>query len=335
MSYVHELHCEQGLRLVKYGGGSDFRESENLVHYMSSNMTSEDVIRKEVENDVITEVERAYAARGQEDNDTMPLPSFGDIEWDSLTWDLAVNISSNVRVGTTNNVCQGGAQQLRCNLFHQGWLLAKDAQQGVSGKISYPLLSVIDTDDSGCFSEDPGDNDLLGTIPSVSFLSNGGVMKCADQHIHKVDPWGGGTMEEYCVLLMQTGMTREEADSIAAAEKCYENDYYLGADMARILVTHVDDVAFCTSLIICIDLHRPDSPQILLTLLVVALNPEAEYAGSELKHLSNQEKSNSGGNVSWNTLEKHLQRTLDVGGASVGVHRHLTKFKSFFGKTER
>lgn len=52
----------------------------------------------------------------------------------------------------------------------------------------------------------------------------------------QVDPWAGATQEDYVQEMMGIGVSREDAEAMAQAEACVSDEYFLGADMARVLL---------------------------------------------------------------------------------------------------
>lgn len=282
VKFVLPLQCERGLHLVRYGGGSDFRESESLLHFAQVGRRNCDV-NAELVKEVIARVTEAYAARTEDDSLATPLPALGSVAWDSCEWDFAFHVSSPVRGDDLG-------RPHRCNLFHQGWLLEQAAEQGVYGRAAYPLIGILAVDASGGIVYDPGDGDALGEGPSAPFVPAGGVLKAADQHIHKVDALAGGSLEEYVSLLMENGLSQEDATVFAQAEIVGADDYYMGADMARVrlrLARDGEDVArtsdSSSAIVLCVDLQEPSVPRVLVTFLVVVLSAGTEAAVKELR----------------------------------------------------
>jgi hypothetical protein len=213
----------------------------------------------------------------------------------------------------------------RCNLFHQGWLFDECMNHDVSARGSFPLIGVMETDGGGGIIPDPGDNDPLGTTNSASFLCEGEVLTPADQHIHKVDSWAGGTKEDYITLLRRSGMSAEDATAFALAEECTSTDFYLGGDMARVQVassvsSSYQDEGFSSALVLCVDLQ--DATRVLVTLLVVALLPSAEVAHRRMDDCLEEQQDNwvidgqGRKGVRWSALSSALDRLLCLPGAS-------------------
>jgi hypothetical protein len=109
VKFVEALKCERGLHLVLYGGGSDFRESESLLHYCQRDNTNSEVNAEQV-SDVIAQVKASLEIhfQGAEDALVGTLPSFESIKWEACVWDFAFHVSSKVHRGG-DGVGSGGS----------------------------------------------------------------------------------------------------------------------------------------------------------------------------------------------------------------------------------
>jgi hypothetical protein len=79
----------------------------------------------------------------------------------------------------------------------------------------------------------------LTASPTPSSVLAFPPLKPTDQHIHKVDALAGGTVESYIALLVQGGLSKEDAAVFAQVEMSVAEEYFLGADMARVQLRYV------------------------------------------------------------------------------------------------
>ena len=106
-----------------------------------------------------------------------------------------------------------------------------------------------------------------------------GELQPADQHIHKVDPYAGGTREDTLQLYIEAGMDAETAAAAVLGAELEAESFHLGADNARVAVScHPDG---CAAWAICADLEPGYPPRVQATLLLVA--PEGSLLADGLR----------------------------------------------------
>lgn len=147
------------------------------------------------------------------------------VNWGALRLSVAVTVSTPIAGVDAGD----DLRATRASLFHHGWLHGDAARAGRSAAQAWPLIGVLAA--AGALSEDPGDGDALGDGPSAPF---DGRLAPADAHIHRVDPWAGGSRADMVALLRESGLSAEDAEAFADAEAAGAGDYHFGADMARV-----------------------------------------------------------------------------------------------------
>jgi hypothetical protein len=186
----------RGLRLTRYGGGDSFRSAREIFQCeVAPNLLPEDVVRRVCE---ALKVER-----------------------EECNWETSFSISSNI-LGDDDS-----REPSKANLYFHGWLFEHEVMSGNSAAQKNPLI--------GIFSPMVGiseyvDRSLMGTTASAAI----NAFRAADQHIHTIDPFAGGSAESYTQLLIESGMTPEDAQAIAMVEALDANQYYMGSDSARV-----------------------------------------------------------------------------------------------------
>lgn len=273
-----------GLHLVSYGGGDSFREASTLWLASASKgpspvppppspwqlairaATADALACVAVDPAVaasngiapIDPAALALTAQPGERHAVLELlgldsSPISDAAWAAASWEVALAVSTPVRGSPT------------ANLFHQGWLHGAAATAGRSAAQAFPLVGVLGA--AGCVSD--GGPSLSGS-PYEFAPCDGRLVPC-DSHIHLVDPFAGGTREDFIALLVESGLDVEDAVAQAGAEAAVAgSSYHLGADMARIAVqpTAADPVG--SAWVVCVDRPpAPAPPRILVTLLVV------------------------------------------------------------------
>ena len=76
-----------------------------------------------------------------------------------------------------------------------------------------------------------------------------GRLRPADQHIHKVDPYAGGTREGTIALYLEAGMDRETAEAAVLGAELECDSYHIGSDSARARLS-----AGAVAWAVCVDL---------------------------------------------------------------------------------
>lgn len=275
-----------GLHLVSYGGGDSFKEASTL--YLAQVVSTEggDALKEATLSplqrairaaaadalasvavdpaaaafDGIAPIDpAALALTAQPGGAHVVLELLGldsspvsDEAWSAASWEVALAVSTPVRGSPT------------ANLFFQGWLHGAAATAGRSAAQSFPLVGVFGP--AGCiFDAGPSRGGPYDHAPC-----DGRLLPC-DSHIHLVDPFAGGTRDEYVALLVESGLEPEEAALQADAEGAVAaSSYHMGADMARVGVRPSAAEPVGSAWVVCVDRPpAPAPPRVLVTLLLV------------------------------------------------------------------
>jgi len=202
----------RGLRLTRYGGGDSFRSAREVVQYeLAPNLIPQDLIQR-----VCGKL---------------------NVGREECNWEFSFSISSNI-LGDDDS-----RDPSKVNLYFHGWLFEHEATLGVNSQ-KYPLI--------GIFSPIVGfseylDNSLMGNTASAGI----DCFRSADQHIHTVDPFAGGSADSYKVLLIESGMSPEDAEVIASIEAMDANQYYMGSDSARVSLNL--DIPINQAWVVCVN----------------------------------------------------------------------------------
>ena len=82
--------------------------------------------------------------------------------------------------------------------------------------------------------------------------------------------FAGGTRESYFKLLLESGHSASDAEAIIASDEAYSEDYYMGADMAKIqFASSNTQETYPRGWTICVDLSVQSAPRILLTYMII------------------------------------------------------------------
>jgi len=234
VSYIEKLEgMPRGLRLVRYGGGDSFRSArEILQHQISSSFIPEDLKNR------IYETQK--------------------FKPEECSWEYSFSISTNI-LGDDDY----GAVYTKVNLYFHGWLFENEVLSGASASQKYPLI--------GLFSPIVGfreyeDKSLMGNTASAGF----NFLRSSDQHIHTVDPFAGGTSESYIALLIESGMSRQDAEAIATIEAMEINQYYMGSDSARVSLK--TDIPINQAWVVCVERTKSKIKIFVVFLLVITSN---------------------------------------------------------------
>jgi hypothetical protein len=243
-----------GLSICRYIGGDGFRCAKEILHLNilknESNESNECNDNIFLNKDLIINSINSYLLN--HDNSVTTLPNKID-NWDKCTWDCKFLISTNVPS------CN------ECNLYFHGWLHKDYAINNCYGNIIYPLIGIFDKYDG--LINNNNNSQIVNELNYIPFNS----FDFADQHIHKVDLFAGGSRDDYIELLISNGLNIEDAEIFVQIEENSSNDYYLGSDMAKIGF-NCDNI--CDTFVVCIDLSDPNNPKILVTLLILIFNQE-------------------------------------------------------------
>lgn len=256
----------RGLQLVRYGGGDDFRSAFNLLHLCVLSDQPSSGSRSLEQRRIIACAISALNAVAPE-QDFMGLPNCETIQWERCTFEAALLVSTAVS--------SSGSEESWTNLFHQGFLHEYAAESGCSAAQKWPLIGVFDA--NGCvrpFRSFPETEE--SGVECAPFDALGP----ADQHIHTVDPFAGGTEEMFVNLLVENGMSHEDAVVFAQVEKTAAGDYHCGADMARVLISSSSGLG--SGWVVCMDVADTHVPRVLVTYLIVANNKRDQEAVSKL-----------------------------------------------------
>jgi hypothetical protein len=176
-----------------------------------------------------------------------------------------------------------GQNHKKTNAYFHGWLFEEVANRRVKGHTGYPLVGFFRP--AGCAPFEP--QDAMGDAASAGF---GGRVTPADQHIHTVDVFAGGDADNYRQLLLESGMSLEDANAIIAVEMAGSDDYFVGSDSARFFLNaHMPVV---TSYVVCVDASI-SPPRIMVTLLVV-VSEELESLVAQLARVLRDDAASSG-----------------------------------------
>ena len=102
--------------------------------------------------------------------------------------------------------------------------------------------------------------------------------------------FAGGTRADCFKLLYDSGVTMEDAEAIIASDEACSEDYYMGADMAKIQFALFNtQETYPRGWTICVDLSVQSAPRILLTyMIIVSPNyPQKEIITEFSKKLDN------------------------------------------------
>lgn len=294
---VDELSEVAGLHLVRYGGGDDFRSASSLLHLTSQPAGALPAYARIVGRLTAAASDVLSGPKPEDEMCWEHLPaSAAAVDWSALRLCLAVTVSTPIAGVDAGE----DLRATRASLFHHGWLHGAAAREGRSAAQAWPLIGVLAA--TGALSADPGDGDALGVGPSAPF---DGRLAPADAHIHRVDPWAGGSRADMVALLRESGLSREDAEAFADAEAAGAGDYHFGADMARVQLRYsgrgpsfatitapaaagggggggagggagaaptaaaAERTGAALALVACVDLSRPAAPRALLTLLAI------------------------------------------------------------------
>jgi hypothetical protein len=189
----------RGLRLTRYGGGDDFRSAREVAQFeISPPLIPQDLKAR------ICEIQK--------------------LDPNECNWESSFSISTPI-LGDDS----GSSNFSKVNLYFHGFLFENEVLGGLPASQKNPLI--------GVFSPLVGfkeyvDSSLIGSVASAGIDS----VRAADQHIHTVDPFAGGTAESYKALLIENGTSAEDADMIIMVESMDANQYYMGSDAARVYI---------------------------------------------------------------------------------------------------
>jgi hypothetical protein len=261
---VENLHLDRGIHLTKYGGGDDMKEAKSLLHFTAENVP---VNPTAFEMKIISKVREAlsernpekhiYAKQFPEKRITENLPQWDTVDWSKCEVDLSIHVSSNIR---------GNDPIDSANAFFQGWLFDKAAEANVNA-ISFPPISVLQRDDGCILPAAYAESD----IAAISFNGN---FRFADQHIHHTS--GGITLED----LISAGSSEEDARRYLEFEALTSNDYCLGSDMARFTIDSSHESG--SAIFAVCDLQDIEIPRILISFVIVVINPGLEKQVTEI-----------------------------------------------------
>ena len=102
--------------------------------------------------------------------------------------------------------------------------------------------------------------------------------------------YAGGTRADYLKLLLESGQSAFDAAAIIESDEAYSEDYYMGADMAKIQFALLKtQETYPRGWTICVDLSVQSTPRILLTyMIIVSPNyPQKEIITDFDKKLNN------------------------------------------------
>lgn len=290
-----------GLHLVSYGGGDAFREASTLwlasaarpapaaappspwqaaIHAAAADaLACVAADPAAAAADGIAPIDsRALALTAQPGEphavlellglDASPLPAAA---WAAASWEVALAVSTPVRGSPT------------ANLFFQGWLHGAAATAGRSAAQAFPLVGVFGA--AGCVAD-------AGPSPGGPYdhaPCDGRLLPC-DAHIHLVDPFAGGSRDDFVALLVESGLGLDDAVAQADAEAAVAStSYHLGADMARVAVQPSAAEPVGSAWVVCVDRGRGEGagaaeerpPRVLVTLLLV-VDSHADCAAAEV-----------------------------------------------------
>jgi hypothetical protein len=225
--YIERLEgVPRGLRLTRYGGGDTFRSAREVVQYCCFSVPQD--LKQKI-------CEKIH---------TTP---------DKCSWESSFSISTNI-LGD-----DGSKEPSKVNLYFHGWLFENDVAIEKSASQKNPLV--------GLFSPFVGfseyiDRSLIGETASAGI----NFLRASDQHIHTIDPFAGGSAESYKTLLIESGMSAEDAEAIAMVEALDANQYYMGSDSARVSLNL--DIPVNQGWVVCVD-RSQHGTQIFVTYLMV------------------------------------------------------------------
>jgi hypothetical protein len=189
------------------------------------------------------------------------------VEREQCLWDASFSLSSNI-LGDDD-----AREPTKVNLYFHGWLFENEVMAGNSAAQKYPHI--------GVFSPMVGiseyiDSSLMGTTASAGI----NAFRSADQHIHTIDPFAGGSAESYKQLLIESGMTAEDAEAIATVEALDANQYYMGSDSARVSLNL--GLPLNQAWVVCVDKSFTKS-RIFVTYLIVVTSKKLFTALESIK----------------------------------------------------
>ena len=242
-----------GLQLARYGGGEDFQVGQCLLHQRLVTPALSEDFKQLVLSGCESALQRHTASLAEP---TVSLPHPKGVDWSLLSWEEEVC------------VWMPPLSTDRSNLFYHGWLW-KDGRKGDGGGTAFPLVGLLNP--TGCLGYvAPGTLGLLGDGP----LCGEGELRPSENHWHCVDPWAGGTKEDYISLLVESeGMDPAEAAERAEVEAIVANEPHFGADMAQVAVKAEGQVGFGT--VVCVDLRLPSRPRALVSQLYLVKHGES------------------------------------------------------------
>jgi hypothetical protein len=276
-----------GLHLVSYGGGDAMREASTLFHSHAlffgcgtAHATASAAVRVAVRAAVsdalaalaadpggLSLLHPGVAPRGASDLillglDTRPID---DDAWAGAAWSASIVVSTPVRGSRT------------ANLFHHGWIHGDAANRHCSAAQSFPLIGVWGT--AGCVSAVHHSSAEVDPAPYDDAPCNERLLKPADCHIHTVDPFAGGTRDDFIALLMESGMEQDAAVAHSDTEAAMASMYHFGADNARVAVAPSPESPVGSAWVLCVDRSSPQI-RVLVTLLLV-VDSHADCAAIE------------------------------------------------------
>lgn len=242
-----------GLHVSRYGGGEDFSPGTCLLHHRLTTPALTGELKQRILEWCEAALQRHTASL---DEPTVTLPHPKGVDWSLLSWEEEVC------------VWMPPPSSDRSNLFYHGWLW-KDGRKGDGSGTAFPLVGLLDP--TGCLGHlAPGTLGLLGDGP----LCGEGELRPSENHWHCVDPWAGGTKEDYIGLLVESeGLDPVEAAERAEVEAIVANEPHFGADMAQVAVKAEGQVGHGT--VVCVDLRLPSRPRALVSSLYLVKHGES------------------------------------------------------------
>lgn len=187
-------------------------------------------------------------------------------DWDhgTCTWEAALAITAEPTAST------GWA-----NAYFHGWLFAPllDAadREAPFAALRYPLVGVWEpTAGIAPFESDEHSNAFRACASGEDVRAAGsdGVLRPANQHIHKVDAYAGGDRASTIALYMEAGCDRETAEAAVIGDEAAAAEYHFGADSARVCIDA--RAGGSTAVVIAADLEPgAAAPRVQVTHLLV------------------------------------------------------------------
>lgn len=247
-----------GLNVVHYSGGCEFRVATSILHRRLSASVEESLKQR-----IRVACEAALCEHAEVVEPTVLLPTPRGVDWSQAEWRRELSLW----------MPPPGCETL--NLFFQGWLWP-EGREGRMADTAYPLVGLFDAKGELGYLK-TGSLGLLGDGP---LCEEGGVVKPSENHFHLVDPWAGGSREEYEALLVEAqGLLPYEAAERAEVEEILANEPHLGADMARFIFGEKQNVneeegkkealGWGSGTAVAVDLRLPARPRILVSTVCV------------------------------------------------------------------